>query len=217
MLKVSFLVDGFNLYHSVISASYKLGFKGKGTKWLDIHAWLRSYLPRLGRRYNLAEIIYFSAYAYHMEASDPGTVARHRLFIQALEATGIKTEMHSFQKKKYLSQGRIATRREEKETDVAMGVRLLELFMKKRCDFVFMVTGDTDLIPAIMTAHRLFPKKPVSCVFPFARVSPRMRKIVYESYGVETINAKPKHYQKHQFDDPLILPDGTELNKPPPW
>lgn len=113
MPKVSFLVDGFNLYHSVISASYKLGLKGKGTKWLDIHAWLRGYLPRLGRKYSLAEIIYFSAYAYHMKASDPGTVARHRLFVQALEASGIKTEMHSFQKKKYYSQGRIVTRREE--------------------------------------------------------------------------------------------------------
>jgi len=35
---VIFLIDGFNLYHSLIDASYDLKLNGKGTKWLNIYS-----------------------------------------------------------------------------------------------------------------------------------------------------------------------------------
>ena len=48
---------------------------------------------------------------------------------------------------------------EEKETDVAISVTLLELLFQDAADIIVLVTGDTDLAPAVRTAQRLFPTK----------------------------------------------------------
>src|SRR4051812_19600996 len=107
--RVTFLVDGFNLYHSLRSASIALGLDEAGTKWLDLAALCRSYLHLFGRSARLHEI------------------------------------------------------HEEKETDVALGSKLLELFITDSCDRAVVITGDTDIAPAVRTAKRLFPAE--DCLF----------------------------------------------------
>ncbi len=42
-IRVSFLVDGFNLYHSLVQAESELR---ASTKWLDLRYWHRSLQPR---------------------------------------------------------------------------------------------------------------------------------------------------------------------------
>ena len=63
--RISFLVDGFNLYHSARNVSKDKGLGGKGTKWLDIYSLTSSYLHLLGRDARLEEVYYFSALAKH--------------------------------------------------------------------------------------------------------------------------------------------------------
>jgi hypothetical protein len=44
-MRTTFLVDGFNLYHSLRDASRDLGFAdGRGTKWLNLHSLLYAQL-----------------------------------------------------------------------------------------------------------------------------------------------------------------------------
>jgi uncharacterized LabA/DUF88 family protein len=153
--RVTFLVDGFNLYHSVREASNDLGHNGKLTRWLDINSLCRSYLPEVRKRApsygyaEMAETYYFSAYASHRERIAPDTVARHKSLVQCLEATGIKTSMGMFKAKRRTCSkcGYSETGHEEKETDVAIAVKLLELLFLDTCDTVVLVTGDTDLAP----------------------------------------------------------------------
>jgi len=60
MIKVCYLVDGFNLYHSVSDASLDLQAT---TKWLNIKKLCESYLPsQVGKGAVLKDIYYFSAY-----------------------------------------------------------------------------------------------------------------------------------------------------------
>jgi len=80
MERITFLIDGFNLYHSAKSASVALNLNESGTKWLDIAGLCRSYLHLFGRTAALHEIHYFSALAKHLEATKPDVTARHALY-----------------------------------------------------------------------------------------------------------------------------------------
>ncbi len=63
MSRVAFLVDGFNVYHSIREAIKD----GSGSsKWLDYHSLCRSYLNVFGRKAHLERVVYFSAYATHL-------------------------------------------------------------------------------------------------------------------------------------------------------
>ena len=55
--------------------------------------------------------------------------------------------------------------REEKETDVAVGVKRLEILHDDLADRVVLVTGDTDIAPAVRAADRMFPNREVCFAF----------------------------------------------------
>ncbi len=52
--RVSFFVDGFNLYHSIRAAEKLLA--ENQLKWLDLKALCRSFLPLMGHQARLGEI-----------------------------------------------------------------------------------------------------------------------------------------------------------------
>ncbi len=81
MIRTSFLIDGFNLYHSVKTASHDLGLSGGGTRWLDIRSMCQSYLHLIDTAARLSEIYYFSALAKHLEMRKPDVTLRHKNYI----------------------------------------------------------------------------------------------------------------------------------------
>lgn len=147
MNRTTFLIDGFKLYHLLNDASWHA--KRRGIKWLNIRELCRAYLPHITPRAILEEIYYFSAFAYHRQDKDPRIIERHKRFIECLTATGVVVELGRFKAKDVYCNGckTKVTHDEEKETDVAITVKLLELFVLNRCDTIVLVTGDTDLIP----------------------------------------------------------------------
>ncbi|UBF27051.1 NYN domain-containing protein [Kovacikia minuta CCNUW1] len=212
MVRVTFIIDGFNLYHSVRDAAHDLG--GVSTKWLDIRSLCSSYIYLLGKTASLHEIHYFSALATHLEASDPDVTRRHRSFIRCLQATGVIAELNRFKRKSMRcpSCKHNFYRREEKETDVALAVKLLELFVTDSCDTVVLVTGDTDLAPAVRTAKQLFSNKKVIFAFPYKRKNQELVKLAPGSFEI-----KKEQYVKHQFPNPYVLLDGSIISKPTSW
>ena len=98
MDRVAFIIDGFNLYHSICDAERDLG-SSSSTKWLDIRSLCLSYIYLFGKTAVLSEIHYFSALAKHLEASKPDVTERHSEFIKCLEATGVMTQLNRFKKK----------------------------------------------------------------------------------------------------------------------
>jgi len=85
--KISYLVDGFNLYHSLRKASKQLK---SSTKWLDLKRLCISlnhnFRTTVDHWLELENVYYFTAYAHHL--SDPGIVQRHKSFISCLEDLG---------------------------------------------------------------------------------------------------------------------------------
>jgi uncharacterized LabA/DUF88 family protein len=214
ILKTVFLIDGFNLYHSAKDASRNLRLSGKGTKWLNIHSLCSAYLHLIDPNARLERIYYFSAYAHHLQQFSPGTVQRHQQYVACLEDTGVTVEMGRF-KKKYIdctSCGHTMLRHEEKETDVAMSLKLLEIFISGEADIAVMVTGDTDCAPSIRIAHQLFPGKKIGVAFPHNRKNRDLVNLADFSF-----NMSGKNYRNYQFTDPYTLADGRQIQKPARW
>jgi hypothetical protein len=212
-MKTAFVVDGFNLYHSLVDASKSLGHPDeRGTKWLDLWGLCASYLSALGRGSTIECVHYFSASATHLEATKPGVVARHNHYIECLKATGVQVEMGRFKKKPARCRHckKSLRLREEKETDVAVGAKILELLHDLTVEQVVVVTGDTDVAPAVRAAKRMFPGAPLWFVFPWNRRNDEL------ALTTPSIQITREAYERHQFPDPLIL-NGRTFQKPGSW
>lgn len=212
MRRVAFLVDGFNLYHSLRAASAALG--GAGTRWLDLTALCRNLLPLVGGGAVLERTVYFSALARHLEGIVPETIDRHERYLSCLRATGVDVRLSHFKPKGFRCPACSSrtVRHEEKETDVAMAAEMFELLVRGTCDAIAVVTGDSDLAPAFRTASRLFPLRPLVSIQPFHRASKELRQAATAHHSLSATQ-----YVKHQLPDPFEWAPGRVMNKPPGW
>ncbi len=212
MNRVSFLIDGFNVYHSAKNAQADL--KGGSALWLDLRSLLSSYIPLFGRDAVLAEIHYFTALAKHIDSKRPGTTKKHQDYIDCVRSTGVKIHLGRFKYKTVWCPGCKTDNPhyEEKETDVAISLKLMELFHLDACDTVTLVTGDTDLAPAVRTAANVFPAKDICFAFPYKRKNKELSSITTKSFRI-----RKEQYARHQFADPYIAVAGRSINKPAGW
>ena len=206
------MVDGFNVYHSLIEASRDLG--GQSTKWLDLRGFLSSYLYLIGGNARLERIHYFTALADHLDVKRPGVTTRHREYIECLRATNVSVELGRFkQKKVYCKSCKTNNIHwEEKETDVAISVGLLEVLSNDSADAVVIVSGDTDLAPGVRSASRMFPTKRVLFAFPYKRKNAELARLVPVSFRISK-----EQYARYQFPDPYLLLSGRSIPKPSHW
>lgn len=207
-MRVSFLIDGFNLYHSLKD----LG--GIGVRWLDLIGFCKSYLPHIDRAAELDRVLYFSALATHLQGRDPDAVNRHRTYISCLEDSGVDVVLGQFKSKAVSCRncGHRLQSHEEKETDVAIAAHLIEQLADGACAAAVLVTGDTDLAAGVKVAKRMFPHKEVIFIFPFRRKSQELAKLVSRTFRV-----KGDRYRRHQFPDPYTLRDGSLIPRPRSW
>jgi uncharacterized LabA/DUF88 family protein len=210
--RVTFLVDGFNLYFSVRHAEAAL--RTSPLRWLDVSKLLGSFLYLLGRDAILEEIHFFTAIPGFLLETDPAVVHGFRAYLQALGETGIHLHIADFKRKGLTCPhcGRGIERFEEKETDVALGVKAIELLHLDACDTLVIVSGDTDFAPALRAAKRLFPAVQVCVAFPHARFNAELQQIADFSFRI-----RAARYAEHQFHDPVPLSDGRVLRRPRDW
>ena len=197
--RVSFLIDGFNFYHSLRKTAC--------SKWFDLNSLCDSQLHLFTGKAELEEIYYFSALATHLKPKD---LKHHKIYIDALKTTDIIPVLGKFKKKDVFCHAckKSIEKHEEKQTDVSIAVKILELFHRDKCDSIGIVSCDTDLIPAIKTAQNLFPHKEIIVFFPKPNNSKELKTICKCH--------KLKQYDKHVFPD-TIVHKGNTISKPPKW
>ncbi len=211
MNRVTFLIDGFNLYHSTLDFRR---YTGKSVKWLNLRSLCASYIHMFGKDARLEAIYYFSAPPYYLTGKDPNKIKRYDTYLSCLRGTGINLELARFKAKEVFCD-RCNTwiiKHEEKETDVAIAVKTMELFIKRTTDTVAIMSGDTDLVPLVRTCRSVFPDKRILFVFPYARKNKELTDLAPGSFSI-----RKKQYIKHQFPNPVVLPDGREIYKPAEW
>jgi uncharacterized LabA/DUF88 family protein len=201
MKRVYFFIDGFNFYHSV---NYPWLFK---YKWLN-YAELAKILIKKDEK--IEKVLFFTAFANW----DPPKVARHKILIRALGSFGVETIEGRFKTKQIKCRWckKFFDQPIEKQTDVNIAVNLLKSAVQDKFDKAYIVSGDTDLIPAIRALKELYPQKEIWVVFPFGRKGKELTSVCDFH-----IKIKPIHLAACVFPDPLILPDGSVLSRPNNW
>ena len=126
---------------------------------------------------------------------------RQMRYLEALRATGVETRLGQFKRRERTCPlcGRRFVTFEEKETDVAIGTTLTRLVCDDACDTVVLVTGDTDLVPAVTTGRDRDPGKTLAVLFPYRRSNAELKRVVDASFTI-----KATTYARHQLPKGLI-------------
>ena len=165
MRRYRFYIDGFNVYHSLNTRRF-----GK-YKWLDYRK-VADWVVRTGD--TITGVLYFTTFVEWK----PGAVARHKEYIKALRSAGVETVFGRFMKKRVRCHlcGKHYNTREEKQTDVNIALRLICDGIEDLYDCAVIISGDTDLVPAIEAVHQMFPDKEVGVMFPLRRYNNSLEK-----------------------------------------
>jgi len=202
MANVYVLVDGFNFYHALdTNPTYHC------YKWLSLIKLSKCFI--LGNDH-LEGVEYFTTLA----TWDPAKVARHRLFIKANETEGVKVIYGQFKRKQRKCPECLKLIRtfEEKQTDVNIALRLFELAVQDRYDKAIIISGDTDLIPAVKVVQKTFPAKKVGVLLPIGRASEDLKQQTDFHHKM-----KLQHLISSRFEDRIVLADGSTLDCPTSW
>jgi uncharacterized LabA/DUF88 family protein len=157
MKSIACLIDGYNLYHAIDDS-------GKNhIKWLNLRKFSEELIKPIPEA-KITEVHYFSAFATWKEEQ----FERHREYVSALRSVGVIITLGNFKKKpaKCNRCGAEWIKREEKESDVNLGLTLYRLASKNLFDEAMIVTGDTDLAAAIRLTKKDFPDKRITIVLP---------------------------------------------------
>lgn len=180
MARYCFYIDGFNVYHALNDRfDYKCGmprteankcFPYRKYKWLNYHQLAESVIHP---KDTIKGIFYFTTLA----GWKPDSVARHRVYIDALRTQGVETILGRFQREKvkcHLCQRYYPTH-SEKRTDVNIAVRLLCDAIDDLYDKALVISADSDLLPVISAIHKYAPGKEIGVMFPIHRTSFELR------------------------------------------
>lgn len=147
-------VDGFNLY---------FGMKEDGNEflWLNIQQ-LASSLLKQGQ-----ELI-FTKYFTSRVRNNPDKEKRQKTYIEAVETLSlckIHYGHYQFQIEECRKCGHTYPYSNEKMTDVNIAVEILSDAYLDKYDMALLITGDSDLVPAIKAVHSVFKNKRVFVAF----------------------------------------------------
>jgi len=202
--RVSFFIDGFNVYHALEDNKSFHKFK-----WLDYSSLVKRYITS---NKIISEVYYFTAYTeWSQDKMD-----RHRLLITALNMKGVKVVFGKFKlrDKKCLRCKKSYKTHEEKQTDVNISIKLFQCAYNNTFDTAILITGDSDIVPAIKAIKESFPAKKIGVVIPIGRSSEEMKNICDFH-----MKMKQKHLRDSQFPDRIIIDPENNLflERPPTW
>jgi len=201
--RVCCFVDGFNLYHALDDEPSLHSYK-----WLNIKKVASVFLAR---HQSLERVLYCTAYAKWM----PAKVQRHRKIVKVYTDLGIEIVWGKFTErprrchichKEFLSH-------EEKRTDVNIAIRLYDMASRDEYDRALVISGDSDLVPAIEMVLKRFPTKKVEILTPPGRRA----KELTEASGIPRKKIKTKHLMSCQIPDPYTTRSGEIVHKPSEW
>ncbi len=208
MAKIVAFIDGFNLYHALDFFEHGSDHhKFRKYKWLNLRKLASMFV--FGKD-TLEEVLYFTTLA----TWDAGKTARHRLYIRALESEGTMTVYGEFKRKRkhcHICDGHFWSF-EEKQTDVNIALNLFQLAIQERYDKALIISGDTDLVPAMRAVRFTFPAKQIGVVIPIGRASEDMKNQADFYYKM-----REHHLIKSCFAKTITLADGSTLTGPPTW
>lgn len=201
-------VDGFNFYYGVI--------KRGPNKWLDI----ADCFTRIRQNDIIQKIHYFTTIVEDAEGK-----VRQQVYLRALASTPlVSIVLGKFKIKEVACRvagcthagRRLFSVPAEKRTDVQIALQMLEDAYEDRCDLFVLVSGDSDLVPAVRRVLDRFPQKQVVVYVP-ARDPDRGAATELRNAASEARTFPLNLLRVSQF--PARVPDGAGgfVSKPKAW
>lgn len=200
-------IDGFNLYYGAI--------KGTKYKWLD----LERYFTLLRQDDDIVEIKYFTALI------DGSHRQNQEIYLSVLETfPKIQIIPGKFKRKQVkcgvekckFKGNKFFDMPEEKRTDVNIAIHMLHDAFYDRCERFVLISGDSDLVPALEMIKKVYTKKELIVYIP-ARTPVR-------GAAVELRNLAHRHkILPNELLGRTLLPNpvkdslGNDIYKPIDW
>jgi 6-hydroxy-3-succinoylpyridine 3-monooxygenase len=200
-------IDGFNFYYGAV--------KNTPYRWLDFDAYVRSFRSKD----DIRRIYYFTARVDpgpHRQRQDTFLLAlATRPCIEIVEGKFLKKSVQCRVAACVAPGNKVFQSAEEKRTDVNIAVYMLDDAYQDACDQFVLISGDSDLVPAIKTIKQRFPQKKVIVYVP-SRGRPK------HGYELRMIADHAKEAPLNvlgQAQFPPRVPDGSGafLVKPVGW
>ncbi len=166
-------IDGYNLYFGMLQEAVKRGSKEEPSPTWYRYMWINvDTLSRklLSERQELASVQYFTAPI----SGNKGKQERQNAFLDALRTVpSVNITFGRFQpdRKECDKCGHPAYHPQEKKTDVNIATGLICDAIEDKYDTAILITGDSDLTPAIHAVKRFRPEKRILIAFPPNRYS----------------------------------------------
>jgi uncharacterized LabA/DUF88 family protein len=208
-------VDGSNLYFGTLAQS--------PYRWLDLDRFARLLRPHDDVR----RVKYFTARVFGP------TQPNQEAYLKALSTRpSVDVILGNFKNKTVVCSNtrcpggtkslRRFDTREEKRTDVNIALHMLDDMYQGSCDSFVLISGDSDLVPAIELVLDRMPTAKVSVYIPVPTNSTqgdRDRSYKMELRNVATSVSKlPNQLLQHSLlPDSVILPDGSTVSMPRSW
>ncbi len=200
-------VDGFNLYYGAL--------RGTTHKWLN----LERFFTLLRPNDELQAIYYFSALI------DGSHLANQKEYLRALETLPkVRTVMGRFKFKRVkctnprctFTGSRFFSTPEEKRTDVHIALAMARDAWEKTCEHMVLVTGDSDLVPAVNLVKDISPDTKITVYVP-ARHEARGAAVELRG-AADRSRTLPNNLLRHcQFPSTLKDGEGLAIAKPSAW
>lgn len=204
MKKSCVYVDGFNLYY---------GLKDKGWRqyyWLDIENLARSFIHP--DKETLGQVKYFTAEV----RQDLGEENRQHTFLNALTAHCPKLIVYYgrflVKKRQCYECGYQHTFYEEKKTDVNIASHILMDAFHQKYDRIYIVSGDSDLVPAVEMVKELNACPTIVIANPPKRKSDELCSVADAWFSISE-----KKFQLSQLPEMVRSKKGAKLARPPEW
>ena len=195
-------VDGANLYWGLHDKSKRRDL------WLDLVALARELRPRsrlVGVRYFVAPVV-----------GEPEAQSRQAHYwdaLRALHPNMVRLVEGRYQTKpmRCLRCGASWDHREEKETDVNIAVSLVADAARGAMDSALLISGDSDLAPAVRTVREFNQSIFVAAAFPPSRFSSELKSLMRASFviGIDKV-------RKSQLPDTFEAA-GRTFQRPARW
>ncbi len=181
-IKIAVYIDGFNMFHHMKKAF------GKKYYWLNYKELAKKFC---WHNEKIIKVAYFTAYFKR----DKNWERKHKNYVQALNCAGVETILGKYQEvnkvfsnrghniisfilkpflkwlpnkiqAKFLPQRIEYKNFEEKRTDVNIAVNILQDGLLDKYDKCFIISGDSDISPAIESVKKLKKNKQFILLLP---------------------------------------------------
>ncbi len=182
---VAIYVDGLNFYHG----TKELPFENSAN--VNLSSLSKTFLKKDQK---LVKIHYFSTYA----SWDKKKSSLHANYVKRLKESGVEVTMSHFKKRKIRCEKckNEWTTHEEKETDVRLALQILLDALEDIYDVAFVLSGDSDLVPALELVKELRPNKRILIALPKHRFK-YARDMRNVTHGI--LNISTAKIRKHLF------------------